>query len=34
MFIEIIKNTPIWVFVLFILLLFFGYTQTKNRILI
>ncbi len=31
MFIEIIKNTPIWVFVLFILLLFLGYTQTKNR---
>ena len=28
---EIIKHTPIWVFVLFIGLLYLGYTQTKDR---
>ena len=28
---EIIKHTPIWVFILFIGLLYLGYTQTKDR---
>ena len=31
MFIEIIKHTPPWVFVLFFVLLILGYLQTKNR---
>ncbi|WP_419765392.1 MAG: DUF6622 family protein [Arcobacter sp.] len=31
MILEIIKDTPIWVFILFISLLFLGYTQTKDR---
>lgn len=31
MLIEIIKHTPIWVFILFGSLLFLGYSQTKNR---
>ncbi len=31
MFIEIIKHTPSWVFVLFFALLILGYLQTKNR---
>lgn len=31
MIIEIIKHTPIWVFILFAALLFLGYSQTKNR---
>ncbi len=29
--IEIIKHTPIWVFVLFIALLYLGYSQSKDR---
>jgi len=28
---EIIQHTPIWVFILFIGLVFLGYTQTKDR---
>jgi ABC-type amino acid transport system permease subunit len=31
MLIEIIRNTPRWVFVLFIVLLVMGYQQSKNR---
>ncbi|NQY34171.1 MAG: hypothetical protein HRT37_04200 [Alteromonadaceae bacterium] len=33
MFIEIIKHTPIWVFVLFVFLFMLGYKQTKTRII-
>ncbi|MDD3343851.1 MAG: hypothetical protein PHR87_09780 [Sulfurospirillaceae bacterium] len=28
---EIIQHTPLWVFILFISLIFLGYTQTKDR---
>ena len=31
MFIEIIKNTPVWVFILLLGLIYLGYTQSKNR---
>ncbi|NQY62581.1 MAG: hypothetical protein HRT38_02470 [Alteromonadaceae bacterium] len=33
MFIEIIKHTPTWVFVLFVFLIILGYKQTKTRII-
>lgn len=33
MFLEIIKNTPIWVFVLFVGLVFLGYSQSKDRVI-
>jgi len=32
LFLEIIKNTPIWVFILFIGLVFLGYSQSKDRV--
>jgi len=31
MLIEILKHTPLWVFVLFLALLVYGYSQSKNR---
>lgn len=31
MIFEIIKHTPVWVFILFVGLLYLGYSQTKNR---
>jgi heme A synthase len=31
MLIEILKRTPPWVFVLFFVLLVYGYSQSKNR---
>ena len=33
MFIEIIKHTPIWVFVLLFLLIVLGYNQSKTRVI-
>ena len=33
MFLEIVKNTPIWVFVLFIGLVFLAYSQSKDRVI-
>ncbi|MGB5918075.1 MAG: DUF6622 family protein [Arcobacter sp.] len=31
MILEIIQHTPIWVFILFVVLFLLGYSQTKNR---